>query len=129
MAVDGVRAIRRLRPDALVPGILRGLLRRPSLRHEGGVPRDRPRARAPELPQLVPRHLSVRVRQIPDGGRSRREARGAMSDKPRSTILDHRSATIEAEFASDVKRDLAPPPKQLQPKYLYDALGPSLFEA
>ena len=32
-------------------------------------------------------------------------------------------------FASDVRRDLALTPKQLQSKYLYDALGSSLFEA
>src|SRR5437762_3719512 len=31
-------------------------------------------------------------------------------------------------FASDVRRDLALTPKQLQSKYLYDALGSSLFE-
>jgi L-histidine Nalpha-methyltransferase len=34
-----------------------------------------------------------------------------------------------AEFAADVRRDLALAPKQLQSKYLYDALGSSLFEA
>jgi L-histidine Nalpha-methyltransferase len=34
-----------------------------------------------------------------------------------------------AEFAADVERDLALTPKQLQSKYLYDALGSSLFEA
>lgn len=34
-----------------------------------------------------------------------------------------------AEFAADVRRDLARTPKQLQPKYLYDALGSSLFDA
>jgi len=34
-----------------------------------------------------------------------------------------------AEFAAEVKRDLALSPKQLQSKYLYDALGSSLFEA
>ena len=34
-----------------------------------------------------------------------------------------------AEFAADVERDLALAPKQLQSKYLYDALGSSLFEA
>jgi L-histidine N-alpha-methyltransferase len=34
-----------------------------------------------------------------------------------------------AEFAADVRRDLALTPKQLQSKYLYDALGSSLFEA
>jgi L-histidine Nalpha-methyltransferase len=32
-------------------------------------------------------------------------------------------------FAADVRRDLALAPKQLQSKYLYDALGSSLFEA
>ena len=34
-----------------------------------------------------------------------------------------------ADFAADVQRDLALVPKQLQSKYLYDALGSSLFEA
>ena len=34
-----------------------------------------------------------------------------------------------ASFAADVARDLALTPKQLQSKYLYDALGSSLFEA
>ena len=34
-----------------------------------------------------------------------------------------------AEFAAEVKRDLLLSPKQLQSKYLYDALGSSLFEA
>ena len=36
---------------------------------------------------------------------------------------------VAAEFAADVRRDLALVPKQLQSKYLYDALGSSLFEA
>ncbi|HEY7862042.1 MAG TPA: L-histidine N(alpha)-methyltransferase, partial [Thermoanaerobaculia bacterium] len=34
-----------------------------------------------------------------------------------------------ADFARDVKRDLSLSPKQLQSKYLYDALGSALFEA
>lgn len=34
-----------------------------------------------------------------------------------------------AEFAADVARDLRLTPKQLQSKYLYDALGSSLFDA
>jgi dimethylhistidine N-methyltransferase len=34
-----------------------------------------------------------------------------------------------ADFARDVRRDLALTPKQLQSKYLYDALGSALFEA
>jgi len=37
--------------------------------------------------------------------------------------------SLTAEFAADVERDLALVPKQLQSKYLYDALGSSLFEA
>jgi L-histidine N-alpha-methyltransferase len=39
------------------------------------------------------------------------------------------TAAVVAEFAEEVKRDLALAPKQLQSKYLYDALGSSLFEA
>jgi L-histidine Nalpha-methyltransferase len=39
------------------------------------------------------------------------------------------TAPLIAEFAEDVKRDLALTPKQLQSKYLYDQLGSSLFEA
>ena len=39
------------------------------------------------------------------------------------------SSALDADFAADVQRDLALAPKQLQSKYLYDALGSSLFEA
>jgi dimethylhistidine N-methyltransferase len=39
------------------------------------------------------------------------------------------TASLAAEFASDVRRDLQLTPKQLQSKYLYDPLGSSLFEA
>lgn len=38
-------------------------------------------------------------------------------------------AALAADFAAEVQRDLALTPKQLQSKYLYDALGSSLFEA
>src|SRR5262245_7965549 len=34
-----------------------------------------------------------------------------------------------ADFAVDVRRDLALVPKQIQSKYLYDPLGSCLFEA
>jgi L-histidine N-alpha-methyltransferase len=37
--------------------------------------------------------------------------------------------TFTTEFAAAVRRDLALTPKQLQSKYLYDALGSSLFDA
>jgi L-histidine N-alpha-methyltransferase len=39
------------------------------------------------------------------------------------------TTSVTAEFAREVRRDLALVPKQLQSKYLYDALGSSLFEA
>ena len=39
------------------------------------------------------------------------------------------TAPFVADFAADVRRDLALTPKQLQSKYLYDQLGSSLFEA
>jgi L-histidine N-alpha-methyltransferase len=39
------------------------------------------------------------------------------------------SELLAADFSADVARDLALTPKQLQSKYLYDALGSSLFEA
>ncbi len=37
--------------------------------------------------------------------------------------------TYVAEFAAEVRRDLALEPRQLQSKYLYDSLGSSLFDA
>jgi L-histidine Nalpha-methyltransferase len=40
-----------------------------------------------------------------------------------------RADRLVAQFAADVACDLALEPKQLQSKYLYDALGSSLFEA
>src|SRR3954449_3613051 len=46
---------------------------------------------------------------------------------PRTSNLAPRADI--GEFAADVARDLALAPRQLQSKYLYDALGSSLFEA
>jgi dimethylhistidine N-methyltransferase len=43
--------------------------------------------------------------------------------------MSTRSSAQLAEFALEVRRDLALVPKQLQSKYLYDPLGSSLFEA
>ena len=39
------------------------------------------------------------------------------------------TGAFTAQFAAEVRRDLALDPKQLQSKYLYDALGSSLFDA
>jgi L-histidine N-alpha-methyltransferase len=59
-----------------------------------------------------------------------------MIEKPRPSLIaqrpsdiEHRTSVLESDFAADVRRDLALAPKQLQSKYLYDALGSSLFEA
>ena len=52
-----------------------------------------------------------------------------MRDDAGSTRLAPPASRIDADFATDVRRDLALAPKQLQSKYLYDALGSSLFEA
>ena len=46
-----------------------------------------------------------------------------------SELSAHNSLAYTADFAADVRRDLSLAPKQLQSKYLYDALGSSLFEA
>lgn len=50
-----------------------------------------------------------------------------MSDRGRVSVAS--VSASRAQFAADVRRDLALAPKQLQSKYLYDALGSSLFEA
>jgi len=39
------------------------------------------------------------------------------------------NSALTLEFAADVRRDLMLEPKQIQSKYLYDALGSSLFDA
>ncbi|HTM23715.1 MAG TPA: L-histidine N(alpha)-methyltransferase [Vicinamibacterales bacterium] len=48
---------------------------------------------------------------------------------PDPGLMDVAPRASNLEFAADVRRDLALRPKQLQSKYLYDALGSSLFEA
>jgi dimethylhistidine N-methyltransferase len=48
---------------------------------------------------------------------------------PESARVASRASHLDADFAADVRRDLALTPKQLQSKYLYDPLGSSLFEA
>jgi L-histidine N-alpha-methyltransferase len=48
---------------------------------------------------------------------------------PNAPQLEAPASPSVAQFASDVARDLALVPKRLQPKYLYDDLGSSLFGA
>jgi L-histidine Nalpha-methyltransferase len=52
-----------------------------------------------------------------------------MIEQPRPANLEPRTSILDHQFAEDLRRDLALTPKQLQSKYLYDALGSSLFEA
>ena len=54
-------------PMASYPEVLRRFLRRPALRHERRLARNRARAGPPQLPQLVQAELSVCVRQVQDG--------------------------------------------------------------
>ena len=103
-------------PMASYPGVLGRVLRRPALRDEGRVAGDGARTGAPQLPQLVPPQLSRTS--------TRRSERS-----PRCEPMAVINRSLAAEFAADVRRDLALTPKQLQSKYLYDALGSSLFDA
>jgi len=51
---------------------------------------------------------------------------------PNLSIVDPaivNEASVRLQFAADVRRDFALTPKQIQSKYLYDALGSCLFEA
>lgn len=50
-------------------------------------------------------------------------------DEMPATVRVANASRFTREFADDVRRDLALSPKQLQSKYLYDALGSTLFEA
>jgi L-histidine N-alpha-methyltransferase len=59
---------------------------------------------------------------------SRERVAGASADGSRLTA-DEPGSQADRDFAEDVRRDLALVPKQIQSKYLYDALGSCLFEA
>lgn len=59
---------------------------------------------------------------------SRERVAGASADGSRLTA-DEPGSQADRDFAADVRRDLALVPKQIQSKYLYDALGSCLFEA
>src|SRR5688572_11842022 len=117
LGVDRERlcSLPRLPCSGHLPAVLDRLLRRPALRAQGRLASDGARARPPQLSQLVPPDLSVRLRQVQDG---RVTTPGARHERD-----------FRAQFAAELRRDLALEPKQIQSKYLYDALGSSLFEA
>ena len=135
--VDRVRAVPRLRADGVVSGVLGRLLRRPALRDEGRLARD---GAASCCAAASATGSGRTIRTSTRGSGPRREfmdRRGAGPSAWRRQLRsrlrethDHQPPTrLLAEFAADVRRDLALAPKQLQSKYLYDALGSSLFEA
>src|SRR6185436_15345876 len=64
MDEHAVRRISWLRADPFVSGILRGLLRRRSLRDEGSLAGHREGTAAADFQELVQTSLSVRVRDI-----------------------------------------------------------------
>ena len=107
--VVAVRAVPGVRADAVVSRVLRRLLRRRALRAEGRVAGDARRARAPQLPQLVPPALPVCLRHVP------LRASDAVRRSP--------------PFAEDVRAGLLARPKRLPALWFYDALGSALFEA
>ena len=106
--VVAVRAIPRLFADGVVSRVLRRFLRRRPLRAQGGIAGDARRARAPQLPQLVPTPLSLCLRHVP---------LRALTPSPL------------AAFAEDVRAGLLARPKRLPALWFYDALGSALFEA
>ena len=118
---------------------------------KGASPVTAQRAGASELPQLVPSHLSVCVRDVPLRARSplrttnhepaspRREGPDCGIGRVRRlrTHAPPRPApvrpiapdAIDATLIADVCTGLTATPKTLPSKYLYDALGSALFEA
>src|SRR5688572_2502727 len=110
MDQHGVRAVSGVSSDAVVSGVLCGLLRWRALRHERRVTGDGARVDPADLPQLVPAAISLRLRYV--------QVRAAMT-----------SSTLISAFAEDVRHYLQLSPRQLPSMYLYDALGSALFDA
>src|SRR5262245_7554819 len=114
MDVDAVRAVSRIPAVCVVPGILRGLLRRRALRHERRLAGDREGVDPADVQELVPFALSVRLRDL--------------QVHPVITHTSDKTSAV-AQFASDVQYYLQQQPRQLPSRYFYDDLGSALFDA
>src|SRR4051794_3831150 len=114
MDVDDVCAVSRVPAVCLLSRVLRGLLRRRTLRDERRIAGHRARTDPADVPQLVPSALSVRLRHVPVRQMITR-------------AIDKVAAT--AQFANDVQYYLSQQPRQLPSRYLYDELGSALFDA
>src|SRR5262245_42155726 len=92
-----VRSIRWFRAPAVVSRVLGGLLRRSTLRAQGGIPDDGARSRASRVPQLVPPAVPTRLRDVP----MRRRRVMLPKLRPRDD-----PAAFRAEFAADIATSL-----------------------
>src|SRR5439155_2175764 len=119
---DRIRWFRGLYSAPVLPRVLGGFFRRGAFRDERRVARDRARAGAPRLSQLVPAQLPIRLRDVPVR---------PMSEDYSSRTLTRPRADVSARstFATEVREYLLRTPRQLPSKYLYDDLGSALFEA
>src|SRR5262249_17335235 len=118
--IDRLRWFCGLPSDGDLSRLFDRLLRWEALRPEGGLTGHGEGAPAPQLPKLVPGELSICVCDVPDGEVTAMAIEINAAAPPAEAVVD---------FAADVRRDLALSPKQIQSKYLYNALGSCLFEA
>ena len=88
MDEHGVRPVPRLSGDGVISRVLRRFLRRRAHGHERSFAGDGARAAAADLPQLVPRALSVRICNLPlrDAERRRSGARSTRIRRATSSI-------------------------------------------
>ena len=112
-----LRPLPRVRAHADLSRLLRRLLRRQALRDERRVARDAGSScgRASGTGSAAPIRTSTR--------------RSAAPDDPRNEDRRPPRPSPSGDFAEDVRRDLVLSPRQIQSRYLYNALGSALFEA
>src|SRR5688572_16989783 len=126
MDFDHVRAVSGIQAAVRLPGILGGFLRRRTRGDEGRIAGHRARAAAALFPQLVSPAVPVCVCDVSlragDGERM-------TASMPATDTAGDREAGFVAELAADVRRHLAQRPLKIPSRYLYDALGSSLFDA
>src|SRR5688500_3035921 len=117
--VDDIQAAAGLCGDGGVSGVLRRFLRRPALRAQRRLAGHGARAAAPQLPQLVPAAVSVRVREGQGGFSLTSTKSPAHAPDPAGPLI--------AAFAADVAAGCARTPRMVPPRWLYDDLGSALF--
>ena len=114
--VHGLPGFRR----APVPGVLRGVLRRPLPGAARRFVRHAPARRLPAVPQLGPPRTPAALRRSQD-----RAMKTALGD----IEIVSRLGADERTLAFDVLDGLTRPFKEIPPKHFYDTEGSRLFEA